>query len=49
MLTAKKAFVLRKNGLNLKQIAIRIGRSEGEVSKLLRMPFLQDLDSSQRK
>lgn len=33
---AKRAADLRKQGLTLREIGHRIGRSEGEVSKLVR-------------
>lgn len=33
---ARRALHLRSQGLTLKQIGVRLGRSEGEVSRLVR-------------
>lgn len=35
-----RALRLRSQGLTLKQIGARLGRSEGEISKLLHAPVL---------
>lgn len=42
---ADRATQLRAQGLTLKQIGARLGRSEGEVSKLLRAMVPQAVDA----